>query len=139
MGSRDTARSPFAAAITCIDGRTHAPLVRWMQQNLDVEHVDLVTQPGADGALSSCPRAICDGLRESLGVSVVAHASGSVVIAGHDDCAANPVPAEVHRRHIVEAVRQVDGWGLGVEVIGVWIDRDGTVDRIEQTGTVPTD
>jgi hypothetical protein len=120
----------FAAAVTCIDGRTHEPLTRWVREQLGVDHVDLITRPGVDAALSDCSSGLCDGIREHLAVSARAHASRAVAIAGHDDCAGNPVPAEEHRRQIAEAVEQVRGWGLGLEVIGVWIEVDGTVTPI---------
>lgn len=119
--------SSFAVAITCIDGRTHDPLVRWMREHLDVDFVDLVTQPGADVELAVCPKKMCEGIRDRLGVSVGAHAPQAVVVAGHDDCAANPVEPDEHRRQICEAVAQVDAWELGLPVLGVWIDADGGV------------
>lgn len=122
----------FAAAVTCIDGRTHEPLIRWVREQLGVDHVDLITRPGVDAALSDCSSGLCDGIREHLAVSATAHASRAVAIAGHDDCAGNPVPADEHRRQIAEAVEQVRGWGLGLEVIGVWIEVDGTVTPIAQ-------
>lgn len=139
MGYSVPPPDPFAVAVTCIDGRTHEPLVQWVREHLHVDHVDLVTQPGADAALSSCPRGICDGIRERLCVSVTAHASRVVVIAGHDDCAANPVSAEQHRRHIAEAVREVEGWNLDVRIVGVWIDHDGTVTAVDEPETVVVD
>ncbi len=121
----------FAAAVTCIDGRTHEPLIRWVRQQLGVDHVDLITRPGVDAALSDCSSGLCDGIREHLAVSATAHSSWAVAIAGHDDCAGNPVPADEHRRQIAEAVEQVRAWGLGLEVIGVWIEVDGTVTPID--------
>lgn len=136
MGCSVPPRDPFAVAVTCIDGRTHEPLVRWMREHLHAEHVDLVTQPGADAALSSCTHGVCEGIRERLCVSVTAHASRVVVVAGHDDCAANPVPADEHRLHIADAVREVRGWNVGARVLGVWIDHDGSVTPVTEPDTV---
>ena len=121
----------FAAAVTCIDGRTHGPLTDWVRERFGVDHVDLITRPGVDATLSDCSGGLCEGIREHLAVSATAHASRVVAIAGHDDCAGNPVPADEHRRQIAEAVGQVRGWELGMDVIGVWIERDGTVTQIE--------
>lgn len=130
MGSSVPLNDTFAAAVTCIDGRTHDPLVQWVRQHLGVDHVDLITQPGADAAVSGCPEQVCDGIRERLSVSVVAHASRAAVVAGHDDCAANPVSAAVHRAQIAASVEEIRRWGLGIEVHGLWIESDGTVTRI---------
>ena len=136
MGYSVPPPDPFAVAVTCIDGRTHEPLVRWVREQVRADHVDLVTQPGADAALSRCPRDVCADIRERLCVSVTAHASRVVVIAGHDDCAANPVSAEEHRRDIASAVQEVESWNLGTKVIGVWIDHDGSVTRVTDAETV---
>lgn len=125
----------FAAAVTCIDGRTHEPLTRWVRERFGVDHVDLITRPGVDATLSDCSGGLCEGIREHLAVSATAHASQVVAIAGHDDCAGNPVPADEHRRQIADAVGQVRGWDLGMDVIGVWIERDGTVTQIEVAGS----
>ncbi|MEX2621008.1 MAG: carbonic anhydrase [Egibacteraceae bacterium] len=38
----------FATAITCIHGRVHAPVTEWIRQRFGVDHVDLITAPGAD-------------------------------------------------------------------------------------------
>ena len=139
MGYSVPPPNPFAVAVTCIDGRTHEPLVRWVRDQFHADHVDLVTQPGADAALSTCSRGVCDGIRERLCVSVTAHASRVVVIAGHDDCAANPVSAEEHRRDIASAVQEVEGWNLGTTVVGVWIDHEGRVSRVTDVETVAAD
>lgn len=120
----------FAAAVTCIDGRTHEPLTRWVREQLGVDHVDLVTQPGADRTLSSCPRLVCDQIDERLRVSVAAHAPSAVVIAGHADCAANPATEAEQRRQVLEGVREVERWGLDLPVLGVWIDEEGSVSPV---------
>lgn len=129
----------FAVAVTCIDGRTHEPVTRWARQHAGVHYVDLVTEPGPDATLAECgadgagDRELADGcpaILRRLRVSLAAHAPEMVVIAGHDDCAANPVDPHVHREHIVDAVHEVAGWDLGVPVVGVWIDDFGNVEQI---------
>ena len=125
----------FAVAVTCIDGRRHEPLVRWVREHVGVDHVDLVTQPGADLTLSTCPRIVCDTIDERLRVSMSAHAPRAVVIAGHGDCAANPAPEPAQRRHVADAVREGERWGLDLPVIGVWIDVDGAVETIAGAAT----
>jgi hypothetical protein len=141
MGTSVPDPGRFAAAVTCIDGRTHEPLTRWVREQLGVDHVDLITRPGVDATLSDCSSGLCDGIREHLAVSATAHASRAVAIAGHDDCAGNPVPADEHRRQIADAVEQVRGWGLDMAVIGVWIEVDGTVTPIagDTAGPVTAD
>ena len=122
----------FGVAVTCIDGRTHEPITRWVRHHAGVHYVDLVTEPGADATLADCPQSSCDSILRRLRVSLDAHGAEIVVIAGHDDCAANPVSPHTHREHIIEAVEQVSEWGLDVPVVGVWIDATGNIEEIAQ-------
>lgn len=120
----------FATAINCIDGRTQAPVVEWIKQKLDVAYVDVVTEPGADGLLSSGDREREKSLYEKVKISVDAHGSHHIVIVGHYDCAANPGDAQHHRRQIVDSVHRIIGWDLPVRVSGLWINERWEVDVI---------
>ncbi|MGB2662026.1 MAG: carbonic anhydrase, partial [Candidatus Omnitrophota bacterium] len=57
-------------------------------------------------------------------ISVEKHKSKIVIIAGHHDCAANPVEEEEHYRQIKEAVKNIKEWNLEVDVYGVWVDKN---------------
>ena len=121
----------FATAVSCIDGRVHEPLVRWVRERLGVDHVDLLTQPGPDLALCCADDLNVEHLRRHLGVSVDAHQTRALVIAGHADCAANPVSDEEHRDHVRRAVRRARAWApAALPVLGVWVDADGRVEEI---------
>lgn len=120
----------FAVAIACIDGRTHEPLTDWTRAHADIDWVDLITEPGADAALAGCPQSGCSHIRDRVRVSLTAHRPRLVVIAGHDDCAANPVAADVHRAQIRAAVDEVRSWNLDVPTIGIWILADGQVEPV---------
>ena len=85
----------FAVAVTCIDGRIQAAVADAVRRTHAVEYVDMVTVPGVDGALRE------DGparkqVRSAVGVSVEAHDSAVVVVAGHTDCAGHPVDDQGH-------------------------------------------
>ena len=43
----------FGTAINCIDGRTQQVVIDHMKQNYNIDGVDMVTFPGADGLFSS--------------------------------------------------------------------------------------
>lgn len=135
-GENATSRTEtFAAALTCIDGRTHGPIVSWIREHSGVDHVDLITQPGMDAVLGTCPEAQCAELRSRLGVSIDAHGSQVVAVVGHDGCAANRVPPDQHRVQVREAVQKVAEWvsgttGQETEVVGLWVDEKGQVERI---------
>jgi hypothetical protein len=129
----------FAVAVSCIDGRVHQPVIDWVRTTVGVDRVDLVTEPGPDAALAECPTPRCATVRERLDVSLRAHAPRAVVIAGHDDCAANPVDRSTHRRQIADAARELAAWGHDVPVLGVWVTAEGAVEAVDgpPEGSVP--
>lgn len=127
--SSDTRR--FATAVTCIDGRVHGPLVEWVKARIGVEFVDLLTQPGPDLALCCKTDVDIAHLRGHFGISTEAHHPRALVIAGHADCAANPVSDDEHRDQVRRAVRRVSGWApAGLPVRGAWVDADGRVEEV---------
>ena len=46
----------FGTAINCIDGRTQQVVIDHMKHNYNIDGVDMVTFPGADGLFSSKDR-----------------------------------------------------------------------------------
>ena len=118
-------------------GRGPPPLTEWVRDRFGVDHVDLLTQPGPDPALCCGDDAAVAHLRDHLGVSTRAHRPGALVVAGHADCAANPVSEAEHRRHLHLALARARAWvPEGLPVVGVWVDHDGRVAEIDP-GTLP--
>ena len=61
-----------------------------------------------------------------------AHRSSALVIAGHADCAANPVSEEQHRDHLRRALSRALAWAPpDMVVVGVWVDHDGRVTEVD--------
>ncbi|MEO7001989.1 MAG: carbonic anhydrase, partial [Ktedonobacterales bacterium] len=60
--------------------------------------------------------------RASVAISVNAHASRVVAIAGHYDCAAFAASQEEHAAAVQAAMRVIAGWGMPVRVIGLWVN-----------------
>jgi hypothetical protein len=120
----------FAAAVGCIDGRIHPALTRFVAAEHGVDAVDLVTEPGVDGAIAAGDRGVLDDVLRRLAPSRQAHACRTVVVAGHEDCAALPGDLEVHRTAVACAARRLaDGLG-GLPVQAVVVRLDGTVERV---------
>lgn len=115
-------KKKFGTALNCIDGRTQIPVIKWFKENLDVDYVDLITEPGMDKVLSQNQWLETERLREKVIISITAHNSNIVAVVGHYDCAANPVSDCKHFRDIVESTYIVKSWGLPVRVVGLWVD-----------------
>jgi len=115
----------FVAAINCIDGRVQYTVLELAKAEFKADYVDMITEPGPDKVLSDNSDADAVGsIKRKVLLSVEKHYSRVIVIAGHHDCAANPVEKEEHIRQIAKAVDTVKEWGLEVDVYGAWVDSD---------------
>jgi len=129
----------FATAITCMDGRVQEPVSSWMKQHLHVDYVDTITEAGPDKILIQGPLDGLDAMKqvESLQrkarLSVEAHGSCAIAVVGHHDCAGNPVSREEHLQQIRKCVEVVASWGLGVRILGLWVNEQWGVEVIADT------
>jgi len=123
----------FATAINCIDGRVQTPVLDWMKKFCGVDYVDLITEPGPDQVLSEGPTEKVQAIREKVMISVMAHSSEVIAVAGHDDCAANPGPKEQHLHQIQKSVEVVSGWWMPARVLGLWVNEQWQVEIVADT------
>lgn len=124
------ARGTFATAVNCMDGRVQEPVNNWIKATFGVDYVDVITEPGADKALTEGPPAQVDSVKVRVLVSVNGHGSKNVAIVGHHDCAGNPVSKEKHLEMTRQAVQDVIAWKLPVQVLGLWVDENWQVEVI---------
>lgn len=124
------AQGSFGTAINCIDGRAQGPVTAWVKANAHVDYVDSVTVPGPDHALTHATPEGLAQLRGPVEISVNAHGSQIVAVAGHYDCAAFPADREAHVAAIREAVAVVRGWRLPVVVVGLWVNDRWEIEQI---------
>jgi carbonic anhydrase len=125
----------FATAITCIDGRVQRPVSDWVKLITNVQHVDLITEPGPDKVLSEGPRHMIDEVMRKVAFSVRHHFSPVVALAGHDNCAANPVSREEHINQVMDGVEMILSYHLKVRVLGLWVNEWGSVELLWDTQT----
>lgn len=88
----------FATILTCIDGRIQRPLDNWAREYLAVDYLDVITEPGPDAAVTTTDD-LADLLRK-VEVSQHAHRSTTLIVAGHSDCAGNPVTDDEHHQQL---------------------------------------
>ena len=131
----------FCTAVNCIDGRVQLPVIRYLQEHLRVQYVDVVTEAGpvrflADPADSEAKASI---LRR-VGLSIEAHGSTVVAVAAHADCAGNPVGREHQTRELVASSECIAGRFPEAAVLGLWVDAEGSVREVCTRGAaVPAD
>lgn len=115
-----------------MDGRIQEPVRRWITEKFNVQHVDVITQPGIDGVLAGEDGPHTELIKRMAAISVNAHGSSTIVISGHYDCAGHPVSDEQHMQDIKKAVSVVKSWDSmsGKEVIGIWVNDDWQVEQV---------
>ena len=104
----------FGTAINCIDGRTQAPVSDWIKENHSVDYVDTITEPGCDKVLLEVDYDKIEHIKSKLLISIKAHNSSLIVIAGHYDCAGNPVSKEEHLTQIKKSIKLPTLYQLGL-------------------------
>ena len=125
------AAGTFGTAINCIDGRAQGPVADWVKMNGSVQYVDTITEAGADKVLAQGSPSLIESIKQNVIISVNAHKSAIVAVAGHHDCAANPVSKDEHFAHIHAAVQVVASWGLPVRIVGLWVNEWGYIEVVE--------
>jgi len=123
----------FATAINCIDGRAQAPVLDWIRFYLNVDYVDLITEPGPDKVITSGSERAYSSIFEKARLSIKTLGSQSISIVGHHDCRANPVSKEEHIDQIQRSVEIIEGWRLGVRILGLWVNEWRYVELIKDT------
>lgn len=118
----------FATAINCMDGRTQLPVNDWMKKEYHVDYVDTITEPGPIRILAD--NRDVESIKKRVLISVNKHGSKNVAIVGHHDCAGNPVDKATQLSHIEGAVKTVRSWGLGVNIVGLWVDERWLVNKV---------
>lgn len=122
------AEGTFATSISCMDGRIQLPISQWIKDQHHVDFVDTITEPGINGMISR--RQNLDQIMRKAGISINAHHSKLIVVSGHHDCAGNPIPDEDQIAQIKEGVSIIKSWGHDVQVVGVWVDSNWSVQEV---------
>ena len=122
----------FATAINCMDGRVQVPVIEYIKAEYQVDYVDMITEAGPIFALSqSGENETAESIRKRTELSIRKHRSRLVALVAHDDCAGNPVGKEAQIQQMHQALKNVAAWEIGVQVVGLWVDNNKEVKRVE--------
>lgn len=100
--------SKFTTAINCMDGRVQIPVNEYLKRRYGVDYIDTIIEPCPNRILAEKKdQATIDSIRRWLEISITKHGSKLVAIAGHHDCAGNPVGKKTQDRHTLAAIETV--------------------------------
>ena len=112
----------FACAINCMDGRIQDAVKNYIKENYHVDYVDMVTEPGPNKILAeNYNTAVTENIKKRVEISVHHHGAKVAAVVGDFGCAGYPVEKEEQITHLKEAKKTVEGFGLGAEIILLWV------------------
>lgn len=125
-------QTTFATLINCMDGRAQSPAMSYLKSRFGVDYVDSITEAGPVKIISENIYGTAVGsIKDRVEISSVRHGSKHIAVAGHHDCAGNPVDKSEQVRQIKASVEIIKSWGMDWnEVIGLWIDENFEVSEV---------
>lgn len=90
----------------------------------------MITEPGCDKVVCGTELDSIDKIKSKVLISINAHNSSLVTIAGHHDCAGNPVSKEEHLFQIRRCLENIKSWNLPVKTVGVWVNVKWEIEQI---------
>ena len=126
------AEGKFGTAINCMDGRTQFPVANWIKEKYSIDYIDTITEPGVDKVMSSEDAQKLEQVKSKVLISINKHGSTVIAVAGHYDCAGNPVSNEEHISQIKKSVDTIKLWGLQTKVVGLWVNENWQIEPVSE-------
>ncbi len=121
----------FCTTINCMDGRVQEPVINFLKTRFEATYVDSITEPGPIAILAAgSDKPILDNLIKRIDISVNKHGSQGIAVAGHYDCAGNPVPKNEQLKQLKTSCEFLIVKYPAVEIIGLWVDDNWAVTEI---------
>jgi len=122
----------FCTVINCMDGRVQLPVNEYLRKRFNVNYVDSITEAGPNRVILDVEnKSAVQSIINKLDISVHKHKSVGIAIAGHYDCAGNPVEYEEKVDQIKSSVKFIKSKYNDLDVIGLWVDENWEVHEIE--------
>ncbi len=114
-----------------MDGRVQLPVIKYLQERFNAEHVDSITEPGPNLILAKQSNVnIVESVFNRLKISVEKHTSVGIAVAGHYGCAGNPATRQAQAEHTLDAVKCIKLRYPDIETIGLWVNENWEVSEI---------
>lgn len=112
-----------SCTLDCMDARVQHAVKEATQKESHVNLVDVITQAGMVKVLAENKnKPLIENIKMELEISVQKHGTKCVSIAAHQDCVGNPVSKEEQIKHLRQAKKTVESFGLGIEIVLLWVD-----------------
>lgn len=131
----------YATAILCMDGAYIGGVRKQMKKQHNIQHVDIIPQPGIVKILAEAvnlPR--IQLIEEMIEISVVNHGSRAIAIAAHHNCLGNPVDKDCQLKQLPRARETVKKLvqKLGLDCLGIefslfWINEKGLPEEVHSS------
>ena len=115
------AEATFGTAINCMDGRVQEPVINWMKVRYGIDYVDMITEPGPVRLLAETDATAIESIKQRVLISIEKHHSKVIAVAGHHDCAGNPVPKEQQTHQIKKSIELLKSWNLNAKLVGLYV------------------
>lgn len=122
----------FGTVLTCMDGRIQRKVSDYLLATFGVRNVDTVTAAGMVKHVASDTDRT-QTVFGDLDVSVDKHGSQDIAVVAHHDCAGNPTSDADQKDQVARAMSRLMRRHPDAEVIGIWLDRNWTVERVRPT------
>lgn len=119
----------FGTVLTCMDGRIQRKVSDYLVTSFGVKNLDTVTAAGIVRHLATDTDRT-GAILGDLDVSVDTHGSRDIAVVAHHDCAGNPTSDNEQKEQVGQATARLMRRHPDAEVIGLWLDRNWTVERI---------
>lgn len=120
----------FGTVLTCMDGRIQRKVSDYLLTIFGVRNLDTITAAGMIRHIAAKDTDRTPVVLGDLDVSVARHGSQDIAVVAHHDCAGNPTSDKVQRDQIGEAMTRLGQRHPDAEIVGLWVDRNWTVERI---------
>lgn len=112
-----------------MDGRIQRKVSDYLLTSFGVKNLDTVTAAGMVRHVAAdtdrTPTIFGD-----LDVSLNQHGSQDIAVVAHHDCAGNPTSDKEQKDQVARAVKRLMRRHPDAGVIGIWLDRNWTVERV---------
>jgi carbonic anhydrase len=115
------AEGTFGTAINCMDGRVQEPVISWMKVRYGLDYVDMITEPGPVRLMAEADPVAIESIKRRVLISIEKHHSKVIAVAGHHDCAGNPVPKEQQKDQIKKSIELLKSWNLNAKLVGLYV------------------